>query len=167
MLGGLDDYLGLVGLLVLRVDASKVLDETGSSFLVETLDVTLFAHLERRLHVDLDEIQVGFLVNLAHTLTIDGVRADERAQADYAGVGEELGNLADTTNVLGAFFAREAQVRVEAVTNVVAVKRIGDTVTLASQVLFESERERGLARARQSSEPNGATILTTGFRETL
>ena len=52
-----------------------------------------------------------------------------------AGVGEELGHLADAADVLGAVLGGEAEVLVEAVADVVAVEHVGQVPALDQGVL--------------------------------
>lgn len=67
--------------------------------------------------------------------------------------------LRDTTNVLVTVLFREAEILVQAETDVVAVKTVGSDAQV-QQMLLESGSDSRLARCRQTSEPEGqATLL--------
>ena len=78
-----------------------------------------------------------------------GERRDEAGDADDAGVGKELGDLADAPDVLGAVRVAEAEVRVEPEAQVVAVERVR-RYALAYEELLERERHRRLAGRREA-----------------
>ena len=70
--------------------------------LVKALGVALLAHLNCRLHMDFDERNGAGLVLLVDgpgRVAILAIRADEARQRDESGVGEELGDLADSADV--------------------------------------------------------------------
>ena len=76
----------------------------------------------------------------------------------HAGVGEQLGHLADAADVLLAVGGGEAQVLVQAVADVVAVEHVGQVAALDQGVL-EGEGDGALARAAQAGEPDGRALL--------
>ena len=74
---------------------------------------------------------------------------------DDAGVGEQLGDLADAADVLLAVGGGEAEVLVQAVADVVAVEHVGELAALHQGVL-EREGDGALAGAGQAGEPERA-----------
>jgi hypothetical protein len=73
--------------------------------------------------VHLDE--VPGLHDPANEIAIGAIRRDERGDVHHAGFGEELGDLADAANVLGAVFRGESEILVEAVADIVTVEHEG------------------------------------------
>lgn len=96
---GLDDNLGVCGLLVGSSDASELLDLASASLLVETLGVALLGNLEGNINVNLDErnrlvvVVCALSVKRASEVTVGPVGRDEGGDCDGGGVGEELGDL--------------------------------------------------------------------------
>lgn len=84
---------------------------------------------------------------------------DKAAEADLATVGEELGDLGDSANVLPSVLRGEAEVVVEAGADVVAVEAVGGDAQIDEKSL-ELKSDRGLAGTRQSRQPNGAAPET-------
>jgi len=74
------------------------------------------------------------------------------------GVGEEPRDLADAADVLRPVLGREAEVRVEAVADVVAVQDVGESTALV-EGLLGGHGDRALARAGESREPDRAAAL--------
>ena len=74
---------------------------------------------------------------------------DERAEGDDARFGEEFGHFGDAPDVLLAVGVGEAQVLVETEAHVVAVETERRYAPI-HQVVLQRERQRRLARARQS-----------------
>ena len=148
--------LGLGRRLVRRGDAGELLDLAGARLLVEPLHVALLADLDRAVDEDLDE--VARLHDRAHLIAVGAVRRDEGRQRHDAGVGEELRDLADAADVLGAVLGREAEILVEPVADVVAVEDVGADAALDG-ALLELDRDRRLAGAREPREPDGAALV--------
>lgn len=99
------------------------------------------------------------MIHLGHTckckkcttppISHPAVWGDEARDAHQPGVGEQLGHLGYTADVLLSVFRAEAQVFVQTLPDVVAVQSIaGDSVT--HQVLLQSHAHRRLARSRQT-----------------
>ena len=97
------------------------------------------SHLERDLHVHLDELVAA---SLAHGVAVFAVRGDERYQRDHAAVCEEFADFADATDVFLAVFGGESEVGVESVADVVAVEHLRDLAALEERVL-EGVRDGG------------------------
>lgn len=74
-------------------DSSEVLDLASSGLLVETLDVSAFAHLEGRVDEALVKVDVVFLVDGPSEVSVFPVRGNEGDEADLAGESEELGDF--------------------------------------------------------------------------
>src|SRR5205823_1061303 len=162
-----DRELRLERRLVRGRDPGELRDLAGARLLVETLDVALLARLDRAVDEDLDE--VARLHDRPHLIAVRPVRRDERRQRHKARVGEELRDLADPADVLGAVGGGEAEVLVETVANVVAIEDVGAHAARA-EVLLERDRDGGLPRAGESREPDGAAavpvqLLAVGARD--
>ena len=67
-------------------------------------------------------------------------------------------HLGDTPDVLLSVLGREAKVLVQAEPDVVAIESVG-LETKVEEVLLESNGDGGLARGRETSEPDGGTLL--------
>jgi hypothetical protein len=143
--------------LVRRGDPGELLDLAGARLLVEALHVALLADLDRAVDEDLDEI--AGLHERAHLVAVGPIRRDEGRDGDDAGVGEELRDLADAPDVLGAILGREPEILVQAVPDVVAVEDVGADAALG-EPLLEVDRDGGLARAREPGQPYGRALVT-------
>ena len=102
--------------------------------------IKINSHLERDLHVHLDELVAA---SLAHGVAVFAVRGDERYQRDHAAVREQFADFADATDVFLAVFGGESEVGVESVADVVAVEHLRDLAALEERVL-EGVRDGGL-----------------------
>ena len=67
-------------------------------------------------------------------------------------------HLSDTPDILLSVLGREAKVLVQAEADVVAIESVG-LETKVEEVLLESNGNGGLARGRETSEPDGGTLL--------
>ncbi len=119
-----EDDFWICGFLVGRVDSRKFGDFAVACALVEAFDVSRFAGCQRCIHVDFEELDATFERDFTGTTTIGLIGGDERGHDDDAGVGHELGNFGDASNVFGSVFVREAEVCVEAVAYVVSVEHV-------------------------------------------
>lgn len=161
---GLDGDLGVLGLLVGGGDASEVGDLTSARLGVEALGVALLGDGEGNVNVDLDEgdglvaLLARLGVEVAGNLTVGAVGGDEGGDGDGGGVGEELGDLGNAADVLVAVLLGEAQVLVEPEADVVAVEAVGVDAEL-QQVLLEGCGDGGLARGRETGQPQGEAAL--------
>jgi hypothetical protein len=66
--------------------------------------------------------------------------------------------LSDTPDVLLSVLGREAKVFVQAEADVVAIESVG-LETEVEEVLLEGNGDGGLARGRETSEPDGGALL--------
>lgn len=181
-----DVDLCVLGSLVGSADASELLDLARAGLLVQTLGVALLSLLDGNVNEDLDEgerrlVGLGVVVEVTGDLAVGLVGGDERGKSDGGAVGEELGDLSyvseqifstlcnfpsckllthlsDTPNVLLSVLGREAEVLVQAEPDVVAIESVGLETTL-EEVLLESNGDGGLARGRETSEPDGGALL--------
>src|SRR3546814_10509792 len=135
-------YTTLVRPLVGRRDAGKLADLAGAGALGQPLGVTLLACLHVGLDVNLVEAPRR---RGARAVAVDAVGRDEGGDADDAGVGEELGRVADAPDVLGAIFRRKAEVGVEAAADVVAIQHV-DLVALGEELLLDLHGQGRLDR---------------------
>jgi len=140
------------------VDAGEILEFASAGLLVEPLGVPLFAHLDGRVHEHFHEEKPGFVVDLPRDVAVLPVRGYEARHGDEAGVGEELRHFAYTADVFLAVFGGKAQVVVEPVADVVAVKDVGEPVSLDQGVL-EGESESAFTGGTEAGEPDGAAAL--------
>ena len=91
---------------------------------VEALRVARLAHLERRVDVDLEELQPGRLVQLPRQRAVVAGGGDERGDRHHARVGHEPREVRDAADVLRPVGRRERQVARDAVAQVVAVEEV-------------------------------------------
>ena len=96
-------------------------------------------------HVDLDEGELGGIVQLPRDDAVRAQGRDQRDDGDGAGVGEQAGDLPDAPHVLGAVAGGEAEVVGEAVADVVAIEQVR-RLTGGHELAFEGDRDRRLAR---------------------
>jgi len=80
-----------------RATTAHTFDLAGHGFLVQAFRVPLRHDRQRRVHKDLDEGQVGCLVQLARGIAIGAERADKRGDGNHRGVCEQLGDLFTST----------------------------------------------------------------------
>lgn len=164
LLVGLDSDLGGFGGLVRGADTGEVRNLTGTGLLVETLGVTLLGDLDGDVDEDLDEGD-GFLitagrggVDVTGDLAVSLEGGDEGSEGDGRRVGKELGNFADAADVLNAVLVAEAQVLVQAETDIVAIETVGSQAQV-QEVLLQGGSNGRLARSGQTSEPEGEALL--------
>ena len=161
----LNVHLGVRRSLVGGGDTSELLDHTLTGLLVKTLRVALLRDLNGDVNVDLNERQTGLLagggdlVQLTGTVTVLLVGRDERGDGDGVGVGEQLGDLANTANVLVAISLAEAQVLVQAEADVVTVQAVGVDTTVTDQLVLQFHSDGRLARGGEAGQPDGETLL--------
>jgi len=67
-------------------------------------------------------------------------------------------HFSDTPDVLLSVLGREAKILVQAEPDVIAIESVG-LETKVEEVLLESNGDGGLARGRETSEPDGGTLL--------
>ena len=100
----------------------------------------------------------------ARVLSVDAERRDERGENDHSHICEQFGNLANASNILGALLRREAEILAEAMSHIVAVESIRRNPKLNERFL-EAKRDRRLAGARQSREPECTAAKARVFAE--
>ena len=100
------------GRLVGVVDTRESLDLTGAGFLVLPLGVTLLTYFERGVHINLEKLEPGLLVELPIVVTIVDIRTDKSRYSDTPTLCKKLGHFTDPANVLGSILAGESQVLV-------------------------------------------------------
>src|SRR6185436_4639326 len=86
-------------------------------------------------------------------------RRDEGHEDDETGIDHQPGDLRDPSDVLDSILFGEAEVLVEAVTNVVPVEKIGMQAA-AVELPLDQIGDRGLAGAGEPREPEQARLLT-------
>jgi hypothetical protein len=115
--------LGALWRLVRVVDTGELADLAATSAGIEPLRIAPLALRERRVHVHLEEEDAVRLVQLARLRPLAGVRAHETHESHDARVGEESCDVCHAAHVLGAGFAVEGEIAVEAVAQVIAIER--------------------------------------------
>lgn len=168
VLVSLDSDFGLLRLLVRCRNASEILDLTSAGLLVKALGVALLGDFEGHIDVDLNEgnglvaTLSSLLVQLTGDLAIRSVGGDEGGDSDGGRIGKELSNLGDTANVLVSVGLGKTKVLVEAEADVVAIETVGGDAQV-EEVLLKSSGDGGLARGRETRQPDGETALTAGL----
>lgn len=164
----LDSDLSVLRLLVRSRNAGEILDLTSASLLVKTLGITLLGNFEGHINVDFDEgdwliaTLCGLLVQITGDLAIRSVGRDKRGNGDGRRVGEELGDFGDAANVLVSVSLGEAKVLVQSEADIVAVETVGSDAEV-KEMLLKRSGDSGLARSRETSQPDGETALATGL----
>lgn len=155
---GLDVDISLLGSLIRSRDTRELLDLTRLGLFVQALGVTLLDDLERSISKDFDERDASSLVESAGGITVLAVGADEGGDSNSGSVSKELGNFTDTADVLGAVVRAKAEVLVQTEADVVTVQTVGRNARV-EQGLLKRGGEGGLARGRQTGEPDCETLL--------
>lgn len=103
-----------------RVETGEILDLSGLGLGVKALRVAPHAFVDRRVNEDLDEFALRH--QAPHHLALGVIGRDERANDDQTGLGQQLRYFAGAADILDPVGLGEAEVAVEAVTDVVAVQ---------------------------------------------
>ena len=165
----MDMHLGLLRLFIRRTDTGEFRNLTLPSQLIKTLGVTLLGNRNGDINEDLNEGQTsllarsGDLMQLARGITVCTVGRDERCDGDGGAVGEELGDLCDATDILGAVLLAEAEILIKPEANVVTVETIGVDAPVSEELVLELDGNGGLARGGETGEPNRETALVADF----
>ena len=85
---------------------------------------------------------------------------DEGDEADDTGVGEELGDFTDSSDVLLSVGEGEAEILVEAVSDIVTVKDVSWD-TLGDEVLLELHGDGRFTGSGETGEPDSAAVEST------
>ena len=80
------------------------------------------------------------------------IRTDKSGQTDHPGVGEQLGHLADSPDVLLPVFWWKPQIPVQSRAHVVPVQRVGRD-PLSAQVILQRHTQGRLARTGETCGP--------------
>ena len=91
---------------------------------------------------------------------------DKGDEADDSGVGEELRDLSDSSDVLLSIGEGESEILVEAVSDVVAIEDVGRD-TLGDEMLLELHGDGGFTGSGETSEPDSAAVEATLTRTRL
>lgn len=157
---GLDDALGVEWWFIGRVDSGESLNDSSSSLLVKALDVSVLADREGSVNVTLNKGEFRVLVNSPGEVSVLAEGGDEGDKADDSGIGEELGDLSDSADVLLSVGKRESEILVESVSDVVTVEDVcGDT--LGDKVLLELHGDGGFTGSGETGEPDSAAVEAT------
>ena len=148
--------LGLLGILVRRVDAGEVEHARRARLRVEAGRVALGRELRRQVDEDLDEL--ALVEERARRLAVGAERGDEGGEHDQPGVGHQVSHLARAAVVLGAIGVAEAEILREAASQVRAVEQEG-VAARCKEPRLERVRDRRLAGAGPSGEPDDERAL--------
>ena len=132
-------------------------DLAGARLLVEPLRVARLAGLEGGRDVHLDEVARPRR-SPARRRGPRGTGEMKEVSTITPRVGEQLRDLGDAADVLGAVLGREAEVLVQAVADVVAVEHVGELAPLDERLL-RGHRDRRLPGAREAREPERGAAL--------
>src|SRR5690349_4868934 len=135
-------------------DARELRDLAGDGLLVETFHVAAGHHLERALHVNLDEIVNARTQLLAHR----PVRRNGGHYGDCAIAGEQFADEADAADVSVAIFLAEAQALAEVLAHHVAIQHLNFR-TGVTQAFFDDRGDGALARAGEPGEPQRKALM--------
>ena len=91
-------------------------------------------------------------------VTRRAVRRNKGGDRNDTSVGEQSRDLADASQVLLAILFGKAQARVQSETNIVAIQAVRVDPHL-QQTLFQSSRNRGLARPAVASEKKKVALV--------
>src|SRR5262245_52025316 len=91
---------------------------------------------------------------------VGAIGRDESSYGDKARIGEQGRHLAHATDVLRAVVGRKTEIRVEALAHIVAIEH-EYIVALDEQLLFHRHRQRRLAGAGQTGEPEDASLVSS------
>lgn len=122
LISSLEEELGLLRGLVRIRDTSEARDDSSSSLLIKSLNISRFTHFQRSGNMSLEELESVLLVDVSNEISISGVGGDEGGEGDLSALVEELGDLSDSSDVLSSIFSREAEVLVKSLTNHISVK---------------------------------------------
>src|SRR5665809_47791 len=147
--------------LVGVVDSGKALGLAGARLGVETLDVALFADLERGVCVHLDEV----LGHHARLFSDRAIRRNRGRNHERAVALKEMGHERDTTNVRVAVLLAETETFGKVLAHDVTVKQLDRHVCIG-QLLLENVSDRGLSRTRKPSEPDHYTAVSIDLLHT-
>src|SRR4029077_5677643 len=125
----------------------------------EILGITRLAHFERRINKHLDKLRIAFERNFARTAAIHSVRRNKRSDDHRAGISHQFRHFAYAANVLHPVAWREPEIRVQAVSDVVAVEDIGVHAAMV-QVAFERLCNGRLPSAGKSRQPDNCSSMT-------
>src|SRR5690554_3038240 len=137
-------------------NAGEVLDLPCPRFLIQAFRVPVFASVQRGVHEHLDELAGGEQV--AYQAAVAGEGADEGAENDQAGIGEQLAHLANAADIFYPVVVGEAQILAQAMAHVVAVQQEG-VITPIMQGNVHGVGDGGFATAAQAGEPEQAGLL--------
>ena len=150
----IDAKFGMGRFLVVRVDAGEAAQITGSLPGVEPLHVAQSAHLDGRRHVDLEQLNAGSVVGVAHRIARRVVGGHDRGEDEHAVAGEPRGDPADPRDVGVAIRAGVPEVGRQHITHLVAVEYL-DRDPVGPQAVSEGRGDCGLSGAGQPREPQG------------
>lgn len=155
-----DDTLGVKWWFIWRVDSGESLNDSSSSLLVKTLDVSVLADREWSVNVTLNKGEFRVLVNRSGEVSILAEGGNEGNEADNTGIGKELGDLSDSADVFLSVGKGESEILVESMSDVVTVEDVcGDT--LGDKMLLELHGDGRFTGSGETSEPDSTAVEAT------
>ena len=151
-----EDDFRLFGRLIGTTKTGEIGQLARARQFVKAFGIARLANLDGRVDVDLDELVRGD--EIAGHPPLAAERRDEAHKHNQTSLDHQLRDLGDTANVLDPIFVGEAEIAIEPVTNIVAVKQNGVPPELV-QHLLEQIGDGGFAGARQSGEPEDTGFL--------
>ena len=145
----------LEGCFVRSANSGERFNFASPRLTVEPFGIASLTNLERRRNVDFVKQFAG---NRAHTVAVGAIWRDEGRNHKATRLRKELGDLADTADILRAIRGRKSQIGTQSVTNVVSVENERAPAFL-KQKPVQLECQRRLSRRRQTSEPEYSTCL--------
>lgn len=147
------------GFLIRIRDTGEVGDDSSSSLLVESLDITAFTDLKRGGDVAFEELKAGIFVEVLGKVSVFGVGADESDEHNSSRHAEKLGDFRDSSDVLSSIFSREAEALVESSSDDISIEDEDLLVISEScvHVILDGFGESRFSSAGESSEPESST----------
>jgi hypothetical protein len=153
---GIECEVGALGGLEGAVLAGEVCDLSTGRLGVETFDVALFAGFVGGFYVGFEEVL--FADDAACEVAEFAARGDGGDEDDDAVLDENLSEFGDSADIFQAILVGEAEVRIEAGAQVVAVEDDCETALLMEDTLC-GVGDGGFPRAGKSAHPDGEASL--------
>jgi len=141
-------------------DAGKVLDNSFTSLLVKSLDITRFANFERSANMDFGKVKSCCGVDISCEASVLWVGWDESNKNDLAWHCEQLWDFWNTTDVLSSGLSTETKVLVETSTDNITIED-EDLLVVSDQSInlgFQGNRKSWFTTARKASKPVSSTV---------
>jgi hypothetical protein len=118
------DVKGILGLIVRSGDTGEVLHDTGSSFLVHSLSISLLALSERGADVNFNVVLTVSFVSSSNLSSGGFLRSDERAEDNLSSSVQKLSCFSNSSDVLGSIFGRESKTSVKSLSDDITIEAV-------------------------------------------